>query len=91
MLKSGAYAIAIAFTFVFAPSLVLAEAAGVVPVPAKAVSAKQVLTADQIRDMLTAQGALHVSPLKRVNAGAYEARILTQKGWTKVYVDATSG
>ncbi|TAN57137.1 MAG: hypothetical protein EPN26_02790 [Rhodospirillales bacterium] len=90
MMKKATLAIAIAL----APSLALA-ATGTTRDFASATDkagAKAVLSTEQVRDMLAAQGALHVSPIKRVKHGAYEARILTsQKGWTKVYVDAASG
>jgi hypothetical protein len=84
MIKQTALAIAIAL----APTLALAAPSQMTD---KA-SAKQTVTAQNVHDMLSAQGALHVSPVKRVSANTYETKILTsQKGWTKVYVDASTG
>ncbi|TAN49580.1 MAG: hypothetical protein EPN26_11125 [Rhodospirillales bacterium] len=90
MLKKTTLAIAIAL----APSLALAATGTTrdfAPVSGKA-DAKAAITTEQVRDMLAAQGALHVSPVKRIRDGVYETKILTtQKGWTKVYVDARTG
>ncbi|MBF0167936.1 MAG: PepSY domain-containing protein [Alphaproteobacteria bacterium] len=84
MFKKIAFAAAIAL----APTLALAAPSQMTD---KAF-AKQTVSAQNVRDMLSAQGALHVSPVKRISANTYETKILTNnKGWTKVYVDATTG
>ncbi len=78
----------IAAAIALAPTLALAAPSQM----SDKASAKPAISAEQVRDMLSAQGALHVSPVKRAHANAYEAKILTsQKGWTKVYVDASTG
>ncbi|TAN49170.1 MAG: hypothetical protein EPN26_11700 [Rhodospirillales bacterium] len=90
MLKKTTLALAIAL----APSLALAATGTTrdfAPVSEKA-AVKSVLSAGQVRDMLASQGALHVSPVKRIKPGVYETKILTtQNGWTKIFVDAATG
>ncbi|MBF0354197.1 MAG: PepSY domain-containing protein [Alphaproteobacteria bacterium] len=84
MLKKTTLAIAIAL----APTLALAAPSQMTAAP----SQKSTVTPETVRGMLLSQGALHVSPVKRLHNGTYEVKILTsQKGWTKVYVDGRSG
>lgn len=62
-------------------------------VPVTEAGAQQaLLSPERIRELLVAQGALHVAPLKRISANEYETKVLTAaKGWSKVYVDGRTG
>ena len=55
-------------------------------------SVSKMQSRQDVRASLSVEGVLHVSPVKLIRQGVYEAKILTrEQGWTKVYVDARSG
>jgi hypothetical protein len=76
------------------PALALAANANdAAPAAVTEVAATQsLLPPERIREILISQGAKHVSPLKRIGASDYEAKILTaEKGWNKVFIDGHTG
>lgn len=92
MMKISTLALAIALS----PALALAANAGdadkIATQQVTTVTAQPQLSPERIRELLVAQGALHVAPLKRISSNEYETKVLTAaKGWSKVYVDGRTG
>jgi hypothetical protein len=88
MLRKTTLILALALT----PALAMAANAGDTVKRTAPLVEGGLLSPERVRELLTAQGALHVSPLKRVGANDYKAKILTAaKGWNKVYVDGRTG
>ena len=92
MMKISTLALAIALSPAIALAANANDAMKATAPASEAAASQNLLSPERIRELLVAQGALHVSPLKRVSSNEYEAKILTAaKGWNKVFIDARTG